>query len=263
MPLLIILILSFLKLGSGQWQVTGPDQHVQVLIGEDAVFTCFLSPETSAETMEVRFFKNEFSTLVHLYKDGKDKNEVQTADYKGRTELVKNFMAVGHVSLKLKNVTTLDAGLYGCLFSSEAYYQDALWELQVSALGLSPLVSIMGKVGSNIQLLCKSSGWFPQPTVKWKNSQGHDFPSDSKVNVGTNGLFDVESSIVVQENTGSISCSIQHPYEKRQEDFRILIKDTFFQSSPLNLVYILLGVICLVCIIIISAMTYCIKRMSK
>ncbi|KAM5212280.1 butyrophilin-like protein 8 [Hipposideros larvatus] len=206
-----------------QWQLMGPDKPVQVVVGEEAVFSCFLSPKTSAEAMEVRFFRDEFRAVVHLYREGKDQHHMQMPAYQGRTELLKDSIAEGRVSLRLKKVTLSDTGLYGCWFRSQNNDQEAIWELQVSALGSAPLVSIMEYVNGGIQLLCKSSGWFHQPTVKWKDPQGHDLPSDSKVNADRHGLFDLETSLIVQENAGSVSCSIQYSDQTPEVESRMWI----------------------------------------
>ncbi|PNJ18502.1 BTNL8 isoform 5 [Pongo abelii] len=132
MAFMLILVLSFYKLASGQWQVTGPGKFVQASVGEDAVFSCSLFPETSAEAMEVRFFRNQLHAVVHLYRDGEDWESKQMPQYRGRTELVKDSIAGGHVSLRLKNITPSDIGLYGCWFSSQIYDEEATWELRVA-----------------------------------------------------------------------------------------------------------------------------------
>ncbi|XP_007952477.1 butyrophilin-like protein 8 [Orycteropus afer afer] len=243
MPLVLTLVLSFLKLVAGQWQVIAPDPLVKASVGEDIMFSCFLSPEMSAEAMEVRFFRNQFSAVVHMYRDGRDQTYMQMPAYRGRTEFMKDFIAKGHVSLKLKNITSLDAGMHGCWFSSQTYYQVAIWDLQVSGLGSTPLVSLMGYVDGGIQLLCQSSGWLPQPTVKWKGSQGQDLPSESKITVDRHGMFSVETSFTVKENAGSISCSIQHTDQSQEVQSSVLIGETFFQISPWHLACILLGIL--------------------
>ncbi|XP_074168834.1 butyrophilin-like protein 3 [Rhinolophus sinicus] len=234
--------LSLVLPSTGQWQVMGPAKPVQVVVGEDAVFSCFLSPKTSAEAMEVRFFRDQFHAVVHLYREGTDQRYMQMPDYRWRTELLKDSIGEGYVLLRLKKVTLSDTGLYGCGFISQNNDQEAIWELQVSGLGSVPLVSIMGYVDGGIQLLCKSSGWFLQPTVKWKDPLGHDLPSDSKVNVDRQGLFDVETSLIVQENAGSVSCSIQYSDQSREVESRVWITEAFFQPVPWRLLSILLGV---------------------
>ncbi|XP_007952476.1 butyrophilin-like protein 3 [Orycteropus afer afer] len=233
------------KFSVGQWEVIGPDKPVQALVGKDVVFSCFLYPELTAEAMEVRFFRNRFSDVVHIYKDGKDQKHMQMPSYHGRTELIKDSITKGHVSLRLENVTSSDADLYGCSFISQNNYQEAIWELQVSGLGSTPLVSIMGYVDGGIQLLCQSSGWLPQPTVKWKGPQGQDLPSESKITADRHGMFYVETSFTVKENTGSISCSIQHIDQSLEVQSSVWIGETFFQPSPWSLVSILLILACI------------------
>ncbi|XP_071074835.1 butyrophilin-like protein 3 [Dasypus novemcinctus] len=260
----LFVYLSVLFPPTGQWQVIGPNKPVQALVGEDTVFSCFLSPGTSAEAMEVRFFRNQFSTVVHLYRNGKDLDDMQVPTYQGRTELLKDSIVNGHVSLRLKNIIPSDAGLYGCWFSSQTYYQEAIWELQVLVLGSTPLVSMVGYVDGEIQISCQSSGWFPQPTVKWIGPQGHDLPSGYKVNTDKDGLFEVETYLTVQEDAGSISCSIQHVDQTRKVETRIWIGETFFQPSPWRLASVLLGLLCFsLCVCIIGKIILFLKYQRK
>ncbi|XP_017373003.1 butyrophilin-like protein 8 isoform X1 [Cebus imitator] len=244
MALMLSLVLSLLKLGSGQWQVFGPGKPVQALVGEDAVFSCFLSPETNAEAMEVRFFRGQVSSVVYLYRKGKDQPSMQMPQYQARTKLVKDSIAEGHVSLRLENITVLDAGLYGCWIGSQSYHQEAVWELQVSALGSVPLISIMAYVDRGIQLLCRSSGWFPRPTAKWKGPQGQELSTDSRTNTDMHGLFDVEISLTVQENAGTISCSMRPAHLSQEVESRVQIGDTFFQPVSWALAVKVLGILC-------------------
>ncbi|XP_023474118.2 butyrophilin-like protein 3 [Equus caballus] len=161
---------------------------------------------------------------------------VQVDESNKETQLVKNSIAEGHVSLRLEEVTPLDAGLYGCWFRSQVNDQAAIWGCRVSSLGSALLTSIMGYVDGGIHLPCKSSRWFPQCTVKWKGPQGHDLLSDSKANTDRHSLFAGETSFTVQENAGSTSCV----------GSRIRIGETFFQPSAWRLPSILLGLLCFV-----------------
>ncbi|XP_003944802.2 butyrophilin-like protein 8 [Saimiri boliviensis] len=244
MALMLSLVLSLLKLGSGQWQVLGPGKPVQALVGEDAVFSCFLSPETNAEAMEVRFFRGQISSVVSLYRKGKEQPSMQMPQYQARTKLVKDSIAEGHVSLRLENITVLDAGLYGCWIGSQSYHQEAVWELQVSALGSVPLISMVAYVDRGIQLLCRSSGWFPRPTAKWRGPHGQELSTDSRTHTDMHGLFDVEISLTVPENAGTVSCSVQHPHLSQEVESRVQIGDTFFQPVSWALAVKVLGILC-------------------
>jgi hypothetical protein len=85
-----------------------------------------LSPESNAEAIEVQFFKDHFSDIVHVCHDGEDKKDMQMSAYQGRMELVKDFIVDGHVFLRLKKLTFSDAGLYGCWSSSQTHEQEAI-----------------------------------------------------------------------------------------------------------------------------------------
>ncbi|XP_069849969.1 butyrophilin-like protein 8 [Dipodomys merriami] len=245
MVLVLIPLFSLLQLGAGQWKVLGPKQTIQVWEGQDVTFPCFLSPETNAEAMKVRFFKDYFNAIVFLYQGRKDKIYMQMPQYRGRTELVKDFITNGRVFLKLQKVVPSDTGVYGCWFRSKTHRHEAIWGLEVTVLGSPPLISVMGYVDGGIQLLCQSSGWVSQPIMKWIGPDELELPSDSKVNKDTQGLSDVETSLTVQEDSGSIACSIQHSDHSRVVKSRIWIRNTFFKSSHWLLVSIVFILLCI------------------
>ena len=77
------------------------------------------------------------------------------------------------------------------------------WAQQISFLSWNTLMEAF---------IHSVSPWDGYPSPHWNGSpQGHDLLSGSKVNVDRHGLFDVETSLTVQENPRSILCSIQHP----------------------------------------------------
>ncbi|XP_068958834.1 butyrophilin-like protein 8 [Petaurus breviceps papuanus] len=215
--LFLIFALCLIYPGSGQFQVIGPDQSIQALVGEDALFFCHVSPKMNLKNMELSFFRNQFSSVLLLIKDGKEKPRKQMQEYQGRIQFVQVDIAEGIVSLKLKNVTLSDSGIYGCQFTSQTFNQKYTWELQVVALGSSPLISLERYRDRDILLICRSAGWSPRPEAQWKNHQEQPLSSDFKVNPGKNGLFDIEISLIIQKPpAGYISCSI-HIWGFRQE----------------------------------------------
>lgn len=92
----------------------------------------------------------------------------------------------------------------------------------------------MGYVDGGIQLLCLSSGWFPQPTVKWKGPQGQHLSSDSRANADGHNMYDVETSIIVQENVGSISCSIHLAEQSHEVESKVLIGGEWGEGGARN-----------------------------
>ncbi|CAM5072181.1 unnamed protein product [Eretmochelys imbricata] len=110
----------------------GPDRPIRVLVGEDALLPCHLSPRMSAESMEVLWFRSTISAVVHLYRNGRDQVGQQIAPYQSRTKFLKDGIANGTVSLRIRSITPSDDGTYSCLFQSPTFYEEAVLELQVA-----------------------------------------------------------------------------------------------------------------------------------
>uniref|UniRef100_A0A5F8GQQ6 Myelin-oligodendrocyte glycoprotein-like n=1 Tax=Monodelphis domestica TaxID=13616 RepID=A0A5F8GQQ6_MONDO len=128
--LISILLLEIPTLASGKFSVIGPTEPIQVSVGEVAELPCHLSPTQSAEHMEVVWFQS--TRLVHLYRDGEDHLRDQDQDYKERTELVKDSLASGNVTLKIRDARLLDEGNYKCHFEDDFHLEEADVMLRVS-----------------------------------------------------------------------------------------------------------------------------------
>uniref|UniRef100_A0A8C3FCI0 Butyrophilin subfamily 1 member A1-like n=1 Tax=Chrysemys picta bellii TaxID=8478 RepID=A0A8C3FCI0_CHRPI len=115
-----------------QFTVTGPDHPITASLGGVAVLPCHLSPRMSAENMEVGWLRSQDSAVVHLYRDGHDQYGEQMLEYRGRTELLKDDITNGRVSLRIRNVRPSDDVQYTCFFQSGVSYEEALLELQVA-----------------------------------------------------------------------------------------------------------------------------------
>ncbi|XP_058296233.1 butyrophilin-like protein 9 isoform X2 [Hylobates moloch] len=183
--------------------------------------------------MEVRFFRNQFHAVVHLYRDGEDWEYMQMPQYRGRTELVKDSIAGGHVSLRLKNITPSDIGLYGCWFSSQIYDEEATWELRVAGLGSDPHLSLEGFQEGGIQLRLRSSGWYPKPKVQWRDHQGQCLPPEFEAIVwDAQSLFSLETAVVVREGAlSNVSLSIQNLLLGQKKEFVVQIADVFVPGA--------------------------------
>ncbi|XP_034645129.1 myelin-oligodendrocyte glycoprotein-like isoform X2 [Trachemys scripta elegans] len=128
----LCLTLQVHRLVSAQFTVTGPDRPIAASIGGEAVLPCHLSPRMSAENMEVRWFRSQFSAVVHLYRGGQNQYGQQMPEYRGRTELLKDDITNGSVSLRIRNIQPSDDGQYKCFFQSSVSYEDAILEVQVA-----------------------------------------------------------------------------------------------------------------------------------
>ncbi|XP_020850816.1 myelin-oligodendrocyte glycoprotein-like [Phascolarctos cinereus] len=109
--------------------VLGPTAPVQTSVGGEAVLLCHLSPAQTAQHMQVVWSKSQ--DVVHRYQEGEDHLEDQTPNFQGRTELVKDAIAAGNVTLRIWNVKPSDAGQYKCFFNDYSHSAEAFMELKV------------------------------------------------------------------------------------------------------------------------------------
>ncbi|XP_042702599.2 butyrophilin subfamily 2 member A1-like isoform X2 [Chrysemys picta bellii] len=206
----LCLTLQVHRLVSAQFTVTGPDDPVIASLGGEAILSCHLSPRMSAENMEVRWFRSKYFEVVHLYRDGQDQYGEHMLEYQGRTELLKDDITNGRVSLRIHNIRPSDNGQYTCYFESSVSYEEAFMELQVAGLGSDPVISVEGHQDGGIRVVCRSSRWYPEPEAQWRDLQGKILPSASKeITPEADSLFQTEIAIVLtEESNQKVSCCV-------------------------------------------------------
>ncbi|XP_030053335.1 butyrophilin subfamily 1 member A1 isoform X2 [Microcaecilia unicolor] len=218
-----------------KFSVIGPDQPLIAIIGEDAILPCHLSPAVSAEDMEVRWFRYKFHNVVHLYQNGKDENDRQLPDYQGRTEFMKRNISHGSVALRIRRLRLSDEGQYRCFFDNKTVYEEAVLELKVAGLGSAPHIHIAGHEEGGVRVVCNSTGWFPEPELRWKEDDGQQAAPFSKmVYAEGDGLFRIETSLVLRMSQhGKLSCSIRNPLTGHEKEAAVSVSDLFFpRVSP-------------------------------
>ncbi|CAM4654587.1 unnamed protein product [Caretta caretta] len=261
-----IIFISLLvhKLDSVHFSVIGPDRPITASVGDEVRLACRLSPRMSAENMEVRWYRAQFSSVVHLYREGKDQYPEQMSEYRGRTEFLKEGLADGRVALRIGNIRLSNSGLYACFFRSEFSYQEAALELQVSVSGTNPLISIEGYQDGGIQMVCRSGGWYPEPQSLWKDLKGQPLPSlPGKCFRDENGLFQTESVLIVTENSNqNLTCTIRNNILNEEEVSSVYIADSFFPKVS-HVTVIRLSLNLLVLGFFIPLLIYCLRKQHK
>uniref|UniRef100_A0A8C8S037 Ig-like domain-containing protein n=1 Tax=Pelusios castaneus TaxID=367368 RepID=A0A8C8S037_9SAUR len=124
----VLVLLNF----AAEFSVIGPHEPVVAILGQDIVLPCHLSPMMSAANMEVRWFRSQFSSFVHLYRDGTDQYEGQMPEYRGRTEFSKAGLTDGNVPLRILNVKHSDEGQYLCFVRDDTFYEETILELKIA-----------------------------------------------------------------------------------------------------------------------------------
>ncbi|XP_067419826.1 butyrophilin subfamily 1 member A1-like [Emydura macquarii macquarii] len=238
LPGFIIFFLTFYvhQIESAPFTVIGPDHPVIAIVGEDILLPCHLSPSMSAENMEVRWFRSEFASFVHLYQYGKDQYEQQMPDYHGRTQLLKDGIMDGNVPLRIVNIRLSDEGQYRCFVQDGVFYEEAVLELKVAASGSTPHISVDGHQDGGIRVVCQSAGWYPEPEVLWRDLSGQPLSLSTETkSEEEHGFFEIKNSIIITENSNQdLSCSIRNTHlNQGKESITFYISDSFIpRVSP-------------------------------
>ncbi|XP_058249969.1 butyrophilin subfamily 1 member A1-like isoform X3 [Hemibagrus wyckioides] len=228
-----LILFNFIESRSERLQLVGPEEPLVAVAGNDLVLPCFIKPNTSAVDMTVEWFKlNVEDSLVHLYKDHKDRNEGQAQSYRGRTSLFKEELQKGNASLKLSALRVSDEGKYKCLVEDKSWYDDITVDVIITeAQGSHPVIRMESYDNSGgINLVCESRGWKPEPEVLWLDREGATVPAeDTQIHRDTEG-FSVKRRITVYDNSDSnrFYCRLQQKHHMMETD--VIINSKVFHA---------------------------------
>ncbi|XP_059495470.1 butyrophilin subfamily 3 member A3-like isoform X3 [Stegostoma tigrinum] len=212
----------------GDFRVSGPGRPVVAVVGEDAVLECYLVPKVFANNMVVRWFKSGIRLPVHSYRNGQDNTAAQHEDYKKRTELFKDEVSKGNVSLRIKNIRVFDEGKYLCTIDDKTAFEETTIELKVGAVGREHWIQVDGYHKNGIRLVCESNGWFPQPQISWTGGNGQNLTAKSEINNrrDSKGLVNVQSSVIVTKDpTNNFKCLTHNHLLKEEQKADIQIAE--------------------------------------
>ncbi|XP_047669568.1 butyrophilin subfamily 1 member A1-like isoform X9 [Tachysurus fulvidraco] len=259
-----LILVSFIESRSESLQVIGPEKPLVAVAGEDLVLPCFIKPNTSAVDMTVEWFKLDVKdSLVHLYRDHKDRNEDQSQSYRGRTSLYKEELQKGNTSLKLSDLRVSDEGEYKCLVQDKSLYDDITVKVIVEVIqGSHPVIMMESYDNSGgINLVCESRGWNPEPDVLWLDREGVTLTAeDTQIHRDTEG-FNVKSRISVYDYSDSnrFYCRLQQQHHMMETE--IIINSKVFGAWKW-----IVGIsvsACLIAVGLITAVFYHKKEMQK
>ncbi|XP_074786621.1 butyrophilin subfamily 1 member A1-like [Athene noctua] len=225
--------LHVLRPGSGGFVVVGPGHPVSGTVGQDVVLPCHVSPRKDAHGLEIRWIRDRFSETVHHYRNGEDQDREQLTDYQGRTELVRAGLANGSLDLRLRGLRPSDDGQYVCTVQDAGTYREATADLEVSATGSDPQLSLEAHEDGGIRVRCRSAGWYPEPQVLWKGPGGQRLPSRSqRRSSDQRGLFHVEDVAVVSgSGGGNVSCVVRNSRLAQEQEASLHISAPFFHDA--------------------------------
>ncbi|XP_030287109.1 uncharacterized protein LOC115590011 [Sparus aurata] len=109
------------------------DCQVEVEEGEESVQLPFRTTPDLPEDATVRWVYDPLRTerTVHLYENRSDQPEKQDQDYKDRTEMKKDLLKTGDLSLTLKHPKETDTGIYRCRVYNKDVWRGKTVKLKV------------------------------------------------------------------------------------------------------------------------------------
>ncbi|XP_069047517.1 butyrophilin subfamily 1 member A1 isoform X2 [Lepisosteus oculatus] len=159
--------------GAGVFSVS-VSSPIEARWGGSVLLPCWLSPNQSAEGLELRWYRaGRFETPV-AFQPGKDPVLKLDSDFQGRASLVAvEELQKGNVSLRIERVSLQDAGQFSCYVSSDQWYEDKSVLLRVTAVGMPPVLRVVPMEDrGRLNVSCVSEGWSPQPWLHWTDDTG-------------------------------------------------------------------------------------------
>ncbi|XP_068520071.1 butyrophilin subfamily 3 member A1-like isoform X3 [Anas acuta] len=228
-----LITLLLLRLGSAQLRVEGPGHPVTATVGKDVVLPCHLSPRQDARSLEVRWIRDSISETVHHYRNGEDLYGEQMGAYSGRTELVRDGLSTGSLDLRIMGLRPSDDGQYVCTVVDGHAYAEAIVELEVSATGADPHLSLGSYEAGGVRVLCRSAGWYPLPQLLWRDARGQHLPSVSQTHSqDQEGLFEIEGAVIMTGSMeGPLSCVVRSSRLQQEQESSLHIAAPFFHNA--------------------------------
>ncbi|XP_059826994.1 butyrophilin subfamily 3 member A3-like isoform X1 [Hypanus sabinus] len=249
--LAVCLLPVVLNSAHGKFQVIGPERPVIAIVGEDVRMDCKVVPTESSSNMALQWLKTDLHSAVHEFRNERDAIANQDPAYRGRTELFKDQIDKGNVSLRIKNIRVADEGTYICSVDNGIDFEETSIVLQVAALGYEHWINIGGYRKNEIQLVCESNGWYPKPLIQWISGDKKNLTSKSEINYNqdSKGLINAKSKIFVsKDSTNRSRCILENQVLKKGQEATIEIADVFFPVVSGWLVFLCL----LLCLLLIA-----------
>ncbi|XP_040834554.1 selection and upkeep of intraepithelial T-cells protein 1-like [Ochotona curzoniae] len=217
--LFVMCLLEMVTLTSEEFTVNGLEKPVLVQLGAEVELSCQLSPPQNAQHMEIRWFRNRYNQPVYLYNNGRDLHAETVSRYVERTELVKDAIGEGKVTLRIFNVSADDDGKYHCFFKDGDFYEEAIIQVNVIATSLEIQLLLYPPNIKGIVVECNSRGWFPEPQMEWRDSREEVIASASKtVSQDGDKLFNMHMTLLLNSSSSeNITCCLRNPVTGQEE----------------------------------------------
>ncbi|XP_077647671.1 selection and upkeep of intraepithelial T-cells protein 1-like [Urocitellus parryii] len=238
---LVLYLLQMVTPSSEQFMVKGIKGPILAPFGGEVELSCQLSPPQSAQHMEIRWFRNRYTQPIYLYKAGKDLYGETTSRYVERTELLKDAIGEGKVTLKIFNVSVDDDGQYHCFFRDGDFSEEDVTEVKVTATSSDIQIFVHPPNTKGLIMECHSGGWFPQPQMDWRDSRGDILlPTSKSHSQDGDKLFNMKMTLLLRDaHSGNVACYLRNPLTGQEERTSIVLADELFSQKKIWIIIII------------------------
>nr|XP_048309446.1 putative selection and upkeep of intraepithelial T-cells protein 1 homolog [Myodes glareolus] len=238
-----------------QFTVTGLEGPVLAPFGTVLELSCQLSPPQNAQHMEIRWFRTHYTQPIHLYENGRDLFGEIIPKYVERTELRKEAIREGKVTLRIFNVNPDDDGKYHCFFKDGKFYEEHITEVKVIAGSSQIQILVHPPTTKGVIVECHSKGWFPRPHLEWRDSRGDIIPAESKsYSRDEDKLFNMKMTLLLRNRSlGNITCCLWNPLIGQEESTSIVLPDEIFSWNTIWWMIVIVILIVMALFIIIHS----------
>ncbi|XP_021044858.1 selection and upkeep of intraepithelial T-cells protein 2-like, partial [Mus pahari] len=141
------------------------------------------------------------------------------------TELLKDDIGRGQVTLRIYKVTAAAAGSYHCFFKDDKFYEEHITEVKVIATSSDIQILMHAPTIKGVILECHSGGWIPEPHMEWRDSKGQLIPATLKsYSQDENKILTIKMFLFIEANSDrNVTCYIQNPVTHQEESICFLL----------------------------------------
>ncbi|XP_063317567.1 butyrophilin subfamily 3 member A2-like [Pelmatolapia mariae] len=195
--------------------------------GETVLLPCNITPSGDVPTVE---WTREGlpPDIAFLYRQGCETFEMKNPVFQYRTNLIRNELHHGNLSMVISNVQPSDNGKYQCAIRRQEKTVIAILELFVGAVS-EPKLSVVPDKGGGLTLQCEAKCWFPQPLITFLDDQGKEISAeDPKRGDESQWCLTVTRRVTLQQG---VTCRVHQPEINTTRESEIYIPDECMKSS--------------------------------
>ncbi|XP_047410601.1 putative selection and upkeep of intraepithelial T-cells protein 1 homolog isoform X3 [Sciurus carolinensis] len=262
---LVLYLLQMVTPSSEQFMVKALKGPILAQLGGQVELSCQLSPPQSAQHMEIRWFRNRYMQPVYLYKEGKDLYGETTSRYVERTELLKDAIGEGKVTLRIFNVSVDDDGQYHCFFRNGDFSEEDITEVKVTATSSDIQIFMHPPNTNGLIMDCQSGGWFPQPQMEWRDSRGEVLlPTSKSHSQDRDKLFNMKMTLLLSDShPGTVTCYLRNSLTGQEERTSFVLTDQLFSHKKIWKIIIVTLVMVLIASIAFPSVALCCKQPER